>query len=176
MRVEARYSNRVVSLAAAIIAVLAALGTLFSHHRSILALAAKNKAILTQSRATDVYTSYESKQVRYNFYRVLLASDLLRSSEVRTRLKVAADRENASSSAILNKARALEDEATRADDRSEATLKSYEFLQFATTMFEVSIVLISISALAGARLFLPLGCGLSGVGVVLLVIGLLRAS
>ncbi|HTA40732.1 MAG TPA: hypothetical protein VK760_16740, partial [Candidatus Acidoferrales bacterium] len=61
-------SRKLVSLAAAIIAVLAALGTLFSHHRSISALTAKNVAILTQARASDRYNSYEAKQVRYNVY------------------------------------------------------------------------------------------------------------
>lgn len=91
--------NRLVSLAAAIVAVLAALGTLFSHHRSIAALAAKNEAIL----------------------------------------------------------------------------KSCEILQFATTLFEIAIVFVSISALAGARLLLPFGCGVSVVGLVFLVIGLLQA-
>jgi small-conductance mechanosensitive channel len=173
---EPARGSRLVSLAAAIIAVLAALGTLFTHHRSILALAAKNQAILTQSRATDLYTSYESKQVRYNFYRVLLASDLLKNSGVRTRLKTAADMENVSAAAALKKARELEEGAALDDERSEKILKSYELLQFATTIFEVSIVLVSISALAGARLFLPLGCGLSSLGIVLLAIGLLRSS
>ncbi|HYL27437.1 MAG TPA: DUF4337 family protein [Candidatus Nitrosotalea sp.] len=162
-------------MAAAIIAVLAALGTLFAHHRSILALAAKNKAILTQTRATDLYTAYESKQVRYNFYRVLLASELVRNASVNKQLKIAADHENASAAATLKQARGFEDEAQRDDERSEAILRSYEFLQFATTMFEVSIILVSISALAGARLFVPLGCTLSGVGMVVFVIGLMRA-
>ena len=65
---EFRSGNKLVSLAAAIIAVLAALGTLFSHHRSIAALSAKNQAILTQARATDTYNAYEAKQIRYNIY------------------------------------------------------------------------------------------------------------
>jgi hypothetical protein len=47
-------------------------------------------------------------------------------------------------------------------------------LQFATTAFEISIVLVSISALAGARLFLPLGCALSAFGVALLITGLIQ--
>ena len=76
-------AGRLLSLAAAVIAVLAALGTLFSHHRSITALAVKNEAILTQARA--------------------------------------------------------------------------------------------IAALAGGRVFLPVGCALSGVGLVLLVLGFSQA-
>lgn len=173
---ETPTGSRLVSLAAAIIAVLAALGTLFSHHRSISALSAKNRAILTQARATDAYNAYEAKQIRYNIYRALLATDLVHNAEVRARLQSVAESEHTSSPAVLEKAKALEDEAARDDDHSEAILKSYEVLQFATTLFEISIILVSISALAGARLFLPLGCGLSGVGLVLFTIGLLLAS
>jgi hypothetical protein len=167
--------NRLVSLAAAIIAVLAALGTLFAHHRSIGALAAKNQAILTQARATDTYNAYEAKQTRYNIYSALLASDLVRSPQNRARLESVAQGEQSSSPALLEKAKGLEERAAADEARSEAILKSYEILQFATTAFEISIVLVSISALAGARLLLPLGCGLSGAGLVLFVIGLLQA-
>ncbi len=164
-----------VSLAAAIIAVLAALGTLFSHHRSIGALTAKNQAILTQARATDIYNSYEAKQTRYNIYSALLTSNLVRSPQNRARLESVADNERSSSPAVLQKAQGLQEQAGRDDERSEALMKSYETLMFATTLFEISIVLVSISALAGTRLFLPLGCGSSGVGLVLFVFGLLQA-
>ena len=173
--VDVRSGNKLVSLAAAIIAVLAALGTLFSHHRSIAALSAKNQAILTQARASDTYNAYEAKQTRYNIYSALIASDLVRSPQNRARLESVADNERSSSPAVLKKAQGLENQAARDDGRSEAFLKSYEILQFATTMFEISIVLVSISALAGARLFLPLGCGLSSIGLVLFVVGLLQA-
>lgn len=171
---SAQAQGRFVSLAAAIIAVLAALGTLFTHHRSIQALAAKNTAILTQSRAADLYTSYESKQVRYNFYRVLLAGDVLRNAHVRAEVQKAADDENASSAVVIQRAKALEAQATRADERSETVLKSYETLQFATTAFEVSIVLVSISAFAGTRVILSFGCALTALGLVLFVAGLVQ--
>lgn len=166
--------NRLVSLAAAIIAVLAALGTLFSHHRSIAALSAKNEAILSQARATDTYNAYEAKQTRYNIYSALLASNLVRNVENRARLESVAQSEQSSSPPVLEEAKALEERAARDDERSEAILKSYEILQFATALFEIAIVFVSISALAGARLFLPLGCGISALGLVFFVIGLLR--
>ncbi len=167
--------NRLVSLAAAIIAVLAALGTLFSHHRSISALSVKNQAILTQARASDAYNAYEAKQTRYNIYSALLASDLVRSAENRARLESVAQSEQTSSPAVLEKAQALEERAASDEDHAQTILKSYETLQIATTMFEIAIVLVSISAFAGARLFLPLGCGLSAVGLVFFFIGLLQA-
>ena len=170
-----RGAGRLVSAAVAIIAVLAALSTLFTHHRSILALAAKNKAILTQSRATDYYTSYEAKQVRYDFYSALLASDLVQKPDVRAYLNAASKKQAESAEQDLKKAHALEAQADGDDARSETILRAYEVLQFGTTMFEVSIILLSISALARTRTFVWLGCGLSSVGLGFLIFGLLQA-
>ncbi|HZY97227.1 MAG TPA: DUF4337 family protein [Candidatus Cybelea sp.] len=172
--IETVSNSRLVSLATAIIAVLAALGTLFAHHRSIAALSSKNQAILMQARASDTYNAYEAKQIRFNIYRALLATGLVNSAETRGRLESAAESESASMPAVLEKAKALEREAEKDDVQSETILKSYETLQFATTAFEISIVLVSISALAGARLFLPLGCALSAFGVALLITGLIQ--
>ncbi len=172
---ETNRNNRLVSLVAAIVAVLAALGTLFAHHRSITALSAKNQAILTQARATDTYNAYEAKQIRYNIYQALLTSDLVRNAANRARLESVAENERSTSPVVLAKAQALEDQAKRDDEHSEAVLKSYEMLQFATTMFEISIVFVSLSTLAGARLLLPAGCGLSAIGLVLFAIGLFQA-
>lgn len=169
-------TNRLVSLATAIIAVLAALGTLFAHHRSIQALAAKNQAILTQARATDTYNAYEAKQIRFNIYQALLSGGLVNKAEARARLESVAAQERVSAPSVLEKAKALELQADSDDNRSEAILKSYEWLQYATTAFQISIVLVSISALARARLLLPLGCALSSFGLILLILGLARSS
>jgi hypothetical protein len=168
-------NNRLVSLGTAIIAVLAALGTLFAHHRSIQALAAKNQAILTQARATDTYNAYEAKQIRFNIYQALLSGGLVSKSEARARLESAATQERESAPSVLEKAKALELQADSDDNRSEAILKSYELLQYATTAFQISIVLVSIAALVGARLLLPLGGALSSLGLVLLILGLARS-
>ncbi|HET6276557.1 MAG TPA: DUF4337 family protein [Candidatus Cybelea sp.] len=170
----AQGNRRIVALAAAIVAVFAALGTLFSHHRSIGALSAKNQAILVQSRATDTFNLYEAKQIRSNIYRALLSSDLVRDAKNRTRLGSIAAKEEASSKDVLAKAKDLEAQASLEDERSESILRSYETLLFATTLFEFSIVLISIAALAHARLFLPLAAGLSVIGLAFFFVGLLR--
>ncbi len=169
-----RRRPRPVAVITAIIAVLAALGTLFAHHRSIGALSVKNQAILTQSRASDTYNAYEAKQTRYNIYQALLASRLVRDDATRTRLEAVAKQEQASSPAVLEKAQALEEQAINDDERSESILRSYEILQFATTAFEVSIILVSISALAGTRFFLPFALALSSLGLVLFVVGLVQ--
>lgn len=174
--IETGQSNRLVSLAAAIIAVLAALGTLFAHHRSIQALSSKNQAILTQARASDTYNAYEARQIRFNIYQALVASGLVSNGEMRARLESVATRENASAPGVLERAKALELQSQNEDKRSETILKSYEVLQFATTAFEISIVLVSISALASTRLFLPLGCALSAFGLILLITGLVQSG
>jgi hypothetical protein len=172
--VDTRSGNRIISAAAAIAAVLAALGTLFAHHRSILALSEKNQVILTQTRLTDTYNAYEAKQIRYSVYRALLAGDLVRNPANRARLEAIADGEQASMPADLAKATELENQSARDDEHSQAIFKSYETLQLATTLFEISIVLVSISALAGARILLPIGGGASAIGVALLVFGLFQ--
>jgi hypothetical protein len=172
--VEAASGNRPISLVVAIIAVLAALGTLFAHHRSIHALSSKNQAILVQGRATDTYNAYEAGQIRLNIYQALVASDLVRSAKTKAKLESVADKVQTSSAATLEKAQSLEEQAKNADERSDRLMKSYETLQFATTMFEVSIVLVSISALAGTRVFLPVGCTLSAVGLVFFIVGLVQ--
>ncbi len=173
--VEANQGNRLVSLAAAVIAVLAALGTLFAHHRSISALSAKNQAILTQARASDTFNAYEAKQIRANIYRALLASDLVKDPKKKAQLDSAAQSENATAPAALERARALEHQSLEEDERSERILRSYELLQYATTAFEISIVLVSISALSGGGRLLPFGCAVSGLGLVLLVAGFVRS-
>lgn len=172
--VEKGGGSRFASVAIAIIAVLAALGTLYTHHRSILALAAKNGALLMQSRATDRYTAYESKEIRYNFVAALLESGFVRNAKTQARLSSAAQSERASSSAALEKAQSMENQAVELDERAEAILKSYELLLYATTTFDVAIILVSISALAGARLFVPIGFALTGGGLVLFVLGLFQ--
>jgi hypothetical protein len=165
--------NRLVSLVAGIVAVLAALGTLYAHHRSISALSVKNRAILSQARASDTYNAYEAKQIRFNIVQTLLDANLVTNSKDRARLDAFVAGERATAPAVLERAKELERQADDDDHRSESILKSYEILQFATTAFEISIVLVSVSVLAGARLFLPLGCALSGFGLVLFAVGLL---
>lgn len=167
--------HRATSAAVAVVAVLAALATLFAHHRSISALTVKNQAILSQARASDAYNKYEAKQVRYQIAQVLLASDLPNNPKGRASLQSLADRERESSTALLAKAQALEASSEEDDRRSERVLKSYELLQFATTFFDIAIVIVSVSALMRARWFLGAGGALSIVGIVLFAVGLFGA-
>ena len=164
--------NRLVSLATAIVAVLAALGTLFAHHRSVSALDAKNEAILAQGRAFDVYNAYDAKEIRFTIYQALVASDLVVNPKALARLKSTAAEERKTSPALLTESEALEARTKEAEARAQMLLKSYELMQFATTFFEIAIVLVSIAAMNGSRYFLSSGVALSAAGLVLFSVGL----
>jgi hypothetical protein len=165
-------NNKLVSLAAAIIAVLAALGTLFAHHRSISALTAKNQAILMQARASDAYGQYEAKRIRVQLGQALYDAGIPSSSAARVAWKKTLESEDASLGSAKARAENYEAQSERDDVRSEKILKSYEILEFATTLFEISIVLVSFSALVSTRAFLTVGCLLSAVGLVSMIVGL----
>lgn len=171
MRENSDRGNRLMSATIAVIAVLAALGTLFAHHRSIQALTSKNEAILSQARASDAYNKYDAIQVRYQIAQTLVAANVVGTAEDRRRLKSIADSERANSTDILEKARKLEAQSEDEDAHSQRVSKSYEILQTATTFFDISIVLVSISTLVRTRSFFNAACALSAIGVVLMIIG-----
>jgi predicted cobalt transporter CbtA len=166
--------NRLVSLAAAIVAVLAALGTLVAHHRSVAALDEKNRAILAQERAFDAYNAYDAKQTRFTVYQAIVITGLVHDAAALERLKAVAAEEHRSSPASLERARLFSAQAKEAEEHAEALLRSYETVQAATTFFEIAIVLVSIATLTGSRYFLPTGCALSAIGLAIFAAGLLQ--
>ncbi len=173
--IRATRRDRITSVVVAVAAVLAALGTLLAHHRSISALTTKNQAILAQARASDAYGKYEAKQVRSQIAQTLIASGILSTARGQKAVQELADRERGTSASLLVKAQALEADSERDDAHSDEVLKSYELLQLATTFFDISVVLVSISTLVRGRGLLAVGGALSIVGVVTLLIGYFRA-
>jgi hypothetical protein len=167
--------DRLKAVVIAIVAVLASLGTLFAHHRSISALTTKNQAILSQARASDAYGKYEAKQVRYQVAQTLIASGLPGTKAGHEALVELANRERESSTAVLARAQSFEAASESDEVRSEKVLKSYETLQLATTFFDIAIVLVSISTLVRTRAFLSVGCAVSLFGIVLLFVGYFQA-
>ena len=167
--------DKLVPLAAAIIAVLAALGTLFAHHRSIAALSVKNEAILAQARASDLYNFYQARRTRFTVYSALLAADTTNSAKVRDALRKTADREHGASLQTLNDAQALERTARTEQERSESILQSFETLEIGTTLFEIAIVFVSISALSRTRILLYFAGGMTLIGSIYLIVGLLQS-
>jgi hypothetical protein len=164
-------TDRFIAAVSAIIAVLAALGTLLAHHRSIAALGVKNDAIVTAAKASDQYTNFETKRVRASMYATLLAADLIIRPDAKRTAQEALNHEQSSSLAVLSDAKALDARVEAEQARSEVLLHSYETLELATTLFEIAIVLTSISALIGSRPLLWISVGSSALGIALLAYG-----
>jgi len=167
--------GRLVPLAAAIIAVLAALGTLFAHHRSISALSVKNDSIIAQARSLDLYNYYQARRTRFTVYSALLAAGVPSDPAARKRLEDAASVESRASAQTLESAKQFEATSEHEQERSENILQSFETLEVATTLFEIAIVFVSISALSQTRLLLYLAGGMTAFGIAFFVTGLLQA-
>ncbi len=165
------HGPRWVPLAAAILAVLAALSGFVSNLRSTGALVAKNDAIIATAHASDTYSQYQAGRIKYYVYQAALDGGAARDT---AKLGATAAAEKRKGPPLLAKARDFENEAERDDARSERLLGAHEIIEVATTLFEVSIVLVSITALVGSRL-LPVAAGIaSALGVAIFVVGVLR--
>lgn len=160
--IELPLHARLVPFFTAMVAVLAALGTLYSHHRSIQALALRNQAVLLTAKATDQYNHYETTQLRATLY------------QLEKMPKALADEER-SSIGIYNRAKSYENEADALQDRAVALLTSFETLEIATTLFEISIAFASIAALTGTRSTLIVALCLCAAGLVIGIIGYFQA-
>ncbi|GAC1498532.1 MAG: hypothetical protein NVS1B14_01580 [Vulcanimicrobiaceae bacterium] len=171
-RAEGR-GNVWISLTAALLAVLAAIATMLAHSRSTTALLEKNEAILTQAKASDQYNYYESKRIKYHIYNALDQAGI-GAAAGQKRVGAVAAHEKKAAGPILLQAQGMEKKSAEHQDRSERALKAYEILEIAVTLFEVSIVFVSISALTKIRFLLYLSGATGAFGAVFLVMGLAR--
>jgi len=164
---------RWVPVAAAALAVLAALGGFLSNLRSTGALIAKNDSIVATTRASDTYNEYQAGRLKFYISQSAIDAGVGPGGNI-ARLKDNVKRQGAKGPALLAKARDFEHEAERDNARSEHLLAQHETIEVATTLFEVSIVLVSITALVGSRL-LPIVAGVaSALGLAIFAYGLLR--
>lgn len=164
--------RRWIPIAAAIIAVFAALSTLFSNQRSTVALVAKNEAILAQTKASDQYNYFEAKRIKYHMYAAFADAHVSPSAQGQRHLRSVAQKEEREAKPILEAARKLEQDSIADQERSERALKSHEVLEVAVTLFEVSIVFVSISALTTSRLLAYVAAASTALGMVFLFLGL----
>jgi hypothetical protein len=160
-----------VPVAAAVIAVFAALATLFANHNSISGLAEKNEAILYQIRSADQYSYYESSRIKSHVYQAILGSGIVGAPDSRKQMTNTIAGEQAKANRIQTKAQ--EDDVLAAEHArdSESYMKAYEKFEVATTLFEVSIVLVSITALMRTRAMLFVAAGATFVGIVFFGLG-----
>lgn len=172
LREHGHEGPRWIPIAAASLAVLAAVSGFVSNVLSTKALFAKNEAIILTTNSSDKYSQYQAGRIKFYIYTAAIESGTSRNVD---KLQQTADRENKKTKPLLKEAGALVGEAKVQSERSEKLLTGHEIIEVATTLFEVSIVLVSITALLGSRI-LPIGAGIaSGIGAIVFVIGLLFA-
>jgi len=165
--------SRIIPVAAAVAAVLAAVATLFANHSSISGLAQKNEAILYQSKAADQYNYYESKRIKVHVYEALLLAGTSAPS-AKKNMQSIINKENADAQRIGKKAHTYEAQSVEYSDASERFMRSYEAHEIAATLFSVSVVLISVTALMRTRVLLGVAAVTGLVGVSFFFTGLLR--
>lgn len=171
-RQQVASGGKLVPVLTAVIAVLAALATLFAHHSSTLALAKKNEGVLLQAKAADQYNWYQAKQIKVQVGQTLLDSGIVPSATGRQTLEKRIKSEMQNSDAVRDKAKSLENDSNDAMERSDRYMTSYENYQISATLFEVSVVLVSITALMRTRIFLLIAGGATAVGLAFLGVGL----
>lgn len=162
-----------VPLAAAVLAVLAAISGYFGNLRSTQALVEKNDAIVATANASDSWSQYQSERIKYYIAQTAVDSGVPLPANAQRLAKNAAD-ENAKAPPAMKKARAFEAEAERHNARSERLLQQHETIEVGTTLFEVAIVLVSITALVGSRLLPVVSAAAALLGALFFLFGLTR--
>ena len=167
--------EKLVPVSAAVVAVLAALATLFAHHSSTSALAQKNEAILYQAKAADQYNYFESKRIKAELNQSLIDSGVVAGGSAGHQAMMRRiNKEKTEADVILKKAKALEAQSGDYSERSERFMNSYENHEIAATLFEVSIVLVSITALMRTRALLWIAGSATLVGFAFFAVGLMH--
>ncbi len=169
-------NHRLIAILGAILAVLAALATLFAHQRSTFAIVAKNEAVLAQAKASDQFNFYETTKIKYELNQSLLNSKLVTDKAGRSALESASTREAKAVAAISRQAHEYENESATQQLSSQRALRSFETLEISVTLFEVAIVLVSISALTTNRSLISLSLVAGAAGLGYFIVGLLQHS
>jgi hypothetical protein len=162
-----------VPIAAAVLAVLAAISNYFGSLRSTEALVEKNNAIVATTRASDTWAQYQAERIKYYIAQTALDQGVAKRADADVLRKRAAE-EKAKAPPLTVKARGYEEEAVHHSEQSERSLKQHETIEVATTLFEVAIVLVSITVLVGSRLLPLVAAGAAALGAVFFVLGLTR--
>ncbi|MFN2460210.1 MAG: DUF4337 family protein [Candidatus Velthaea sp.] len=169
----ARHGAAWVPIAAAILAVVTAIAGLAASQRSTAALFFKNEEILLTTKASDAYNEYEARSIKQHIYESLIAAGNARDPAV---LSATALHERVKGAPLLLKARAFEHEAQAANDRSERLRHGFETMEIGVTFLEIAIVLVSISALATARVLTVVAVAATAAGIVIALAGLLASA
>lgn len=147
---QVEHGEKFLPVLTAVLAVLAAIATLFSNHSSVTGLRANTQAGILMTRAADSYSNYEARRVKVEINQALLGSGLIANATVKNRIQQRVSAEDSQARNIaLKRAQSYENGADDQLERAETTMRSYENFEVSATLFEVAIVVISVTALMG---------------------------
>ena len=158
----ARPASATAAVTAAVLAVLAALGSLLSGH-------AANEAILAQSRATNQWAFYQAKSTKGHLYEV--------GGEVIKALgrpdTTVPDHFHAAMTKYDREKEEIRREAEHLEAESRHELHKHHRYALGVSMFQVGIVLASVSILVRYRPLFALSIAAGAAGLICLVAGFL---
>lgn len=159
------------SLSTAVLAVLAAIASLESGDHANEAIVIKTDATLTQSAADDAWSFYQARSIKEDMYRALLP--LAPRPEVAAEWTRLASDEGAKKAEQKAKAEKLVAEVRDADAESRRHLDRHHRFAKSVTIFQVSIALAAIAALARKSWLWWISLAAGALGAAFLVFGFL---
>jgi hypothetical protein len=163
-------SPRWVPVAAAVLAVLSAVGGYLSSQRQSQALIVKDEAVIAVTRAADAWNRFESDRIQATVYQAAIDAGTAKDP---ARLRTTARSMDRQARTEYASSETWEHEVTLADTKSEHLSHQHDTIEIGTTLFEVAIVLVSIAALVGSRV-LPIATGCFAVlGLIVALLGAL---
>jgi hypothetical protein len=160
---------RASAVTAAVLAVLAAIGSLFSGH-------AANQAILAQSKATDQWAYFQAKSTKGHLYEV--AGDLVKvlgPAEAKSgdgRAGAALARFGEEEGRYTHEKEEIRLVAENLEEESRGCLHKHHRFATGVAMLQVGIVLASVSILVRYRALYVLSLLAGAAGLAYLVVGL----
>jgi len=162
---------RFVPVAAAVMAVLAGLSSLYGNRLAERMLKLGGAAVLSQTRASDTWAEYEADSLKAHVTQAasLIASDPKERKQLAAQVRTFRNRQPP----LRAEAERLEEDRTAAvNDMDSSELKKLRF-DVGTALFQISIVLASIAAMVRRRpLFIAALIG-GALGVLSCIVGLL---
>jgi hypothetical protein len=161
------------SLATAIIAVIAAVASLESGSNSNEAILEKSDAMLSQAQASDQWAFFQAKGVKAAI--AAGQADALVESKPDTAAllhKKAADYA-AEAQAIQTEAKRLEEKRDESNRECANLMAHHHRFAIAVTLLQIAIALSAIAALTRRKPLWYLGLGVSGAGVLMFVAGMI---
>lgn len=137
------------SLSTAIIAVFAAIASLQSGASESAALLSKNESILAQAKASDQWAYFQAKSIKMSLYEVQL--ETATGEDTLAKFRAKRDKYDHERSEIEHEAKALEKDSEEKGKASEEHFHRHHRFALAVTIFQVSIALAAIAALARRR-------------------------